>query len=30
MSRNQVKAMIAESQGYTFEEKTAKKDLSSK
>lgn len=30
MSHNQVKAMIAESQGYTFEEKTAKKDLSSK
>ena len=29
MSRNQVKAMIAESQGYTFEEKTAKKDLTS-
>ena len=27
MSRNQVKAMIAESQGYAFEERTAKKDL---
>lgn len=30
MSRNQVKAMIAESQGYAFEEKTAKKDLTPK